>query len=1026
MTALFKEWALGKSDAISFRNRLTMLFSGFSWSIAAAAALPILCFAAYVTVTVVADTRSALEQSYRAMARVLLSAIDAELNAELRTLQGLATTPALQAGDWATFHDQARTFAAAHGDWPVVAVTDAEARRQLLNTAIASTAEPRPVLEPDSVLEVVRTGQPKIGRILARGMVWPTPIMVLRVPVFRNNQVALVLAAAVSPASIAAILKNQKPSEGTLITVYDRHLNIVASSTDDPNLVAQPASASTRRQATAGKDGLFLDVAPDGREYRQVMVISKKIGWSVTVGVRREAFDAVLTERAQELAVGAALAMLIAGFGVMLLGHRFGRLMATAERRVAETLRVANHDLENAREQALERAKEAQRLQADIETVMNAVPAVVLIARDRHCRSIVGNVFAERYFGVSRLDNLSLSAEKNQRVASFRVFRDGMELNTRNLPMQTAARGTEVRDWQSEIVFADGTVKTLIGNASPLRTPDGAVYGAVGAFLDATERKQLEAALRAQKDMLQLFVEGAPAGIAMLDNDLHYLAVSRRFVDDYRLGTYDLVGRNHFDVFPEVPDHWRAILRRCLAGETLRCEEEPFPRADGRLDWVRWEIRPWFAAPTRIGGIILFAENITEQKAANADLRAAKLAAEEANAEKTRFLAALSHDLRQPMMAQRLLLHVAASRAECPEQADLLAKVGDALENAEGMLSRLMDLAALELGKVSVKRQVLSLDALLSNIVNETSAAADGKGLLIKLWVQSCWTDSDPVLLGRIVRNLVINAIKYTDYGWILVAIRRRRDHLRIEVRDSGRGISADQQHLIFEEFHQLENAERCPTKGQGLGLAIASRTADLLGHRLSLRSAPGRGSVFALQVPLVAGPNHHPPDAHQPAGGTGPADPTPSRPAHILVIENDPIQAKALEMVLTDCGYRVSVADSAVSPATFLVAPFDLIISDYRLPGAASGLEGIETIRRIGGWRIPALLLTGDAQPAAAAAAGCDFLLKPCPPSTILNTVRRLIEALPSAPGLAKPPPNPAADPTPDGFQDAPERHGH
>ncbi len=227
--------------------------------------------------------------------------------------------------------------------------------------------------------------------------------------------------------------------------------------------------------------------------------------------------------------------------------------------------------------------------------------------------------------------------------------------------------------------------------------------------------------------------------------------------------------------------------------------------------------------------------DITDMVKHRQELQAAKLAAEEANAAKSRFLASVSHDLRQPIMAQRLLLHTARSRVESQVQADILAHIGEALDSTDTMLARLMDFAALELGKVQIHREVFRLDVHLRTIVQECYGMADAKDVLLRLWSLPCWTESDPVLLGRILRNLTVNALRYTDQGSVLVAIRRRGDRHLIEVRDSGKGISPDQQHLIFEEFHQLDNQERNLSKGQGLGLAIVARTADLLGHRLTL-----------------------------------------------------------------------------------------------------------------------------------------------------------------------------------------------
>ncbi len=269
---------------------------------------------------------------------------------------------------------------------------------------------------------------------------------------------------------------------------------------------------------------------------------------------------------------------------------------------------------------------------------------------------------------------------------------------------------------------------------------------------------------------------------------------------------------------------------------------------------------------------------------------------------------------------------------------------------------------------------------------------AEARGILLRLWTITCWTNSDTLLLGRILRNLVINAVQHTDRGCVLVAVRRRGDRYRIEVRDSGKGIPPDLQRLIFEEFRQVDNPERNRTKGQGLGLAIVSLTADLLGHRLFLRSIVGKGSVFAIEVPALTAPENGPQTEAVVA-----VPPASIRHAHILVIEDDGVQASSLKTILTDNGHHVTIANSVAVALALRLERLDLIISDYRLSGGINGLDGIAKIRERYGIPIPALLLTGDTHGALAteaAVAGCDILHKPCFPIAVLNATSRLIMA--------------------------------
>ena len=374
-------------------------------------------------------------------------------------------------------------------------------------------------------------------------------------------------------------------------------------------------------------------------------------------------------------------------------------------------------------------------------------------------------------------------------------------------------------------------------------------------------------------------------------------------------------------------------------------------------------------------------------------LKSAKDAAEQANDAKTRFLASVSHDIRQPLQAQRLLLSTVARQAAGPVQARACELMEKTLDATESMLSRLMDFAALESGNVLVMREVFRLDSLVLDIIRESSDAAAAKGLKLARRVPPCWTDSDPVLLRRILGNLIANACRYTDRGGLVVAVRRRGGQHRIEVWDTGIGIAPDQQQVIFEEFRQLDNPERNRTKGHGLGLAIVAKTAELLGHRLFLRSVAGRGSVFAVEVPQAEA-RAPPPECVNagtvPSGGS----------ATILVVEDDPVQADALDAIFSGLGYHVMVArDPAQAMAPLPLLP-DLIISDYRLPGQQTGVEVVAHIRQAAGRPIPAIIMTGDTQATVAreaGQAGCAIVHKPCTFAALIAAIDRALPARPA-----------------------------
>ena len=389
---------------------------------------------------------------------------------------------------------------------------------------------------------------------------------------------------------------------------------------------------------------------------------------------------------------------------------------------------------------------------------------------------------------------------------------------------------------------------------------------------------------------------------------------------------------------------------------------------------------------TLICGLRTEARQRERDRAAHREIDAERHAAEQANDAKTRFLASVSHDLRQPLQALRFLLFNVARYADKPDQVNACTQMEKTLEATELMLSRLMDFASLESGNVSVQKERFRLDQLVWDVIRQSDEEAAAKGLAIGARLQPCWTESDPILLGRIVRNLVANALRYTERGGILVGIRRRCGKLRLEIFDTGKGIPPDQQQVIFEEFRQLDNPERNRTKGHGLGLAIVAKTAELLGHQLFLRSVVGRGSVFAIEVPKVNGLDQ-------------PTLPVISQPVHvsgaisILVIEDDKMQAEALMSIFTGCGYSVFVAHDADAAMTAQIPSPDIIISDYRLPGNMTGVDTVASIRQLHARPIPAIIATGDTEAKIAieaARADCDILIKPFTPAALMLAIAK------------------------------------
>jgi signal transduction histidine kinase len=338
---------------------------------------------------------------------------------------------------------------------------------------------------------------------------------------------------------------------------------------------------------------------------------------------------------------------------------------------------------------------------------------------------------------------------------------------------------------------------------------------------------------------------------------------------------------------------------------------------------------------------------------ANVALVAAEAEATEANRAKSRFLAAASHDLRQPLSALSIYASVLKNHV-APAGLPLLASLKDCVGSLSALLADLLDLSKLQAGVITPQFSDFPLGAALASQVTVHGPEARLKGLRLRCVPSRLTVRSDPVLFGRILGNLIGNAIRYTESGGVVVGCRRRQGKAWIEVWDSGIGIAASQTGTIFEEFRQLGDESR--NRGSGLGLAIVARSAALLGLEITVRSWPGRGSVFALELPL--GQARAIPAALATCRTVG-------RPLRIAVVDDNADVRDALTSALRQDGHQVAAAASgdAVLIEIGNLAP-DVVISDYRLTKGETGFDVISTIRTALGMDLPAILITGDTDP--------------------------------------------------------------
>lgn len=521
-------------------------------------------------------------------------------------------------------------------------------------------------------------------------------------------------------------------------------------------------------------------------------------------------------------------------------------------------------------------------------------------------------------------------------------------------------------------------------------------------FQDVTERKRADRALQDSERMLsEALVAGemaawtwTPQTGLVTASDTAAEVFGLRPDDTFR----DAI-RDFRLVHPDDLARYRALVQRAVArGESWHCEFRIQRPRDGRIAWLEERTtvapNPDNGMP-RIAGLVW---DITERKTAEQELRRAKEAAEAASRAKTRFLAAASHDLRQPIQAAALYAYVLrASVGRAPDAAEALDLLQASIDSLNGMLSGLLDLSRLEAGAVDVSVIDSVPDDLMHRLAAEFAGVAASGGVDLRCVASSLAVATDPHLLERVLRNLIANAITHGGAdgpGRVLFGARRRNGSVEFQVWDNGQGIPPEAQGTIFEEFRQLRNPERNATQGFGLGLSIVSRIARLLGLEVSVRSQVGRGSVFTVSVPRARAPD--PVRLAAPTLDVGMAAWLKGR--SVLLVEDDEGIRRGLAMMLKGWGVRVVAVSSTEELAARLPrlrSKPHVVLTDYRLPGGATGRTVVELVRRR--WNVPGVIITGDTAPERlreAGSLGCRLLHKPVQPFELVQALSEVLHA--------------------------------
>ena len=653
--------------------------------------------------------------------------------------------------------------------------------------------------------------------------------------------------------------------------------------------------------------------------------------------------------------------------------------------------------------------------------ILNDASAAILFNRDL-LRATLENVSQ----GIGMFDAESRLAAWNQRLLQLigvpdELARIGTTLSAiaghaasaplgLDLAPVLAGPGTPAGDTSAhEIRRADGRVLEV--QINPISDGGGFVL----VCTDITERIRTFEALQDSERRIRIYTDNVPVLIAYVGRDERYQFTNRSYEQALgltreqtrRLTIREALGE---DRYRRLKPH----IDAALAGQHQTFEID-FPAIGVEL--ARGTYIPHFDGGGQVAGFYTLYQDISDERRAeivlreaketlerrvdertheltqlNQELERAKQTADTANLGKTRFIAAASHDLLQPLHAARLFAATLAERPHPPEDTRLLEQLDDAQRAVEQLLQALLEISKLDAGALAAEPRPVAVGEVLRSVVASFEPSAHGKGLSLRLVDSRAVVHTDPTLLRRIVQNFVSNAVRYTRRGSVLVGCRRRGDELSIEVWDTGRGIPERKLGDIFGEFRRLDADDPETPSGLGLGLAIVDRIARMLGHRVTVRSWPGRGSAFSVALPLAQGTVAQPLDRPERI-----AVPNLLAGKTVLCIDNEASILTAMGGLLRAWSCTVLTAgDLATALAVLREAgrPPDAVLLDYHLRQGESGIDLLDRLSATLGRPLRAVLITADhseAVRAAAEAHGLPLLHKPVSPAALRSLLARL-----------------------------------
>jgi PAS domain S-box-containing protein len=562
--------------------------------------------------------------------------------------------------------------------------------------------------------------------------------------------------------------------------------------------------------------------------------------------------------------------------------------------------------------------------------------------------------------------------------------------------------GARIREEDGVFERKDGTRFPVSFVLNPI-VRDGHVSGAVLVFRDTSERKRAQDTLEREHRKLHQIIVEAPIPMALFDAQMRYLAHSQRWIQDYELSGQTVLGRSHYDVFPDIPERWKSIHARCLRGEVLTNPEDVFERADGSKIYLRWAVHPWYTIEGEIGGLVMVTDRVDDLvKVRDAALETARL--------KSEFLANMSHEIRTPMNGVIGMTELLLRTELDAEQRDFTETIRSSADMLLTILNDILDFSKIEAGRMDVERVPLDPRTPVKEVLDLLGESARRKSLHVSQIVEHGVPDhvlGDPVRLRQVLTNLIGNAIKFTARGAIKVTVKLEheleRERLYFSVTDTGVGIPHEARGRLFQPFSQADGSTTRKFGGTGLGLSISKRLVELMDGEIGVESEFGVGSTFWFRLPVLRAETRGAPIPRY-GGPDAPVQPEHRERARprVLLAEDNVVNRRVAIRMLERLGCTVDVAiDGGSALSAVAASDYALILMDCHMP-ELDGLEATRELRRIeaGTQRhVPIVALTanamgGDRQRCIAAGMD-DYLSKPIEMAELERTIVRWIPAL-------------------------------